>query len=1048
MEKDTNQDSESFLNRKKKVKGRGSQQGITLKSPIKKSKKVQRDRFSVLVSDSIKRTKSIEKKKKESLEDLMKKLNKNKKKSPEKKRQRTVQIKEDSNKKEKKEKSTDEPRKPRKPSYYDKYYKPKETFHSTSKNPKINEILNKLKESGTLKLPDDTNSNVGKIDSNKIQKYNKLLAQEKYRDQHKKVVQPKIKAVIEKIKNSSDQSSAIISSSNLPMKIDPSSNKQYFKTETNLDKESDNKDINKEKEIEKGKKKKKKKRHRRKSYNSEEDSEESEESEEESEEEEKESSSYEEERRRRKKKKKKKEKDKEKQVKQNKFNNLVISNNELTVGGSQKYDGFSLTIERDPDQEKYKNKKSNINYQKFSFNYYEIGEKDFKSKNNKKSKKKVELIPQNEIEITLYNEIEIEKQRKFVKNKGHTITIIKDKKKSNQPNTKNPKIKSLQYESDNSGRETDNDNDEKEHNKNNYRKYEIVGYNNKAKRMSIMDILKKRKISIVSEEPFKTSTFLDKIKNDKKNNKPKRVFNDAYIIPTMLERISERPEIKEYSKGVKYIVFKTSLAIKKRNKKNWHPEEFEESNEVNITLKGFLQLMREERERERERENQKKKEIEPYRKNKVNSNYIVKNKIPVISKSRDKSRDNANKSSSLMKKNLKNKKGITVSFTLDKSVDQGGQSNNKSTRDKILTGDLMNKSNTGNLNSRGYNSSSKNQKPNNRKEDNDNRAIKPPVFSRYSSSEDEEEEEEEDDDEEKEEEKEDVQVIQEQSKIKKPNKFDELLHAYGTNYDYEIKKVKFTENNKSNGNEGKNRKKDDTRLRSNSRNNVMKNRVDSENIYTDKRTNEIRKSFKKKLTNNQYVNNEDDSNNNIYKIKIRNNSKGNLGKNNDDKNIYTDKETNEIRKTFKKKLTHNEYANNDDDIDPNNVNKVKGNKAKIRKFRSKNENENELPTMSKKNTAYQKQQGNKAKIKKLNNGRNLNPDYGYNNIVLQNSTYNQTTYNYYTNDNDANKPSSRINTIYSGNKKKNDSTERINKSVKIATNRNKNKTKTKSSARH
>lgn len=69
MEKDTNQDSESFLNRKKKVKGRGSQQGITLKSPIKKSKKVQRDRFSVLVSDSIKRTKSIEKKKKESLED-------------------------------------------------------------------------------------------------------------------------------------------------------------------------------------------------------------------------------------------------------------------------------------------------------------------------------------------------------------------------------------------------------------------------------------------------------------------------------------------------------------------------------------------------------------------------------------------------------------------------------------------------------------------------------------------------------------------------------------------------------------------------------------------------------------------------------------------------------------------------------------------------------------------------------------------------------------------------------------------------------------------
>ena len=657
------------------------------------------------------------------------------------------------------------------------------------------------------------------------------------------------------------------------------------------------------------------------------------------------------------------------------------------------------------------------------------------------------------------------------------------------------------------GSESDNDNDnndEKEANKNNYRKYEIVGYNNKAKRMSIIDILKKRKISIVSEEPFKTSTFLDKIKNDKKNNKAKRVYNDVYFIPTRLNRISERPEIKEYSKGVKYIVFKTSLTLKKKNKKNWHPEEFEESNEVNITLKGFLQLMREEREREREKENQKKKEIEPYRKNKVNSHYIVKNKLPLVSKSRDKNRDNANKSSSIMKKNLRNKKGITVSFTLDKTVDQGAQSNNKSARDKILTGDLMNKSNTGNLNSRGYNSSSKNKKQRTRKEDNDNRAIKPPVFSRYSSSEDEEEEEEEDDDEEKEEEKENVQVIQEQNKTKKPNRFDELLHAYGTNYDYEIKKVKFSENNKSNPNEGKNRKKDDSRLRSNSRNNVMKNKVDSENIYTDKETNEIRKSFKKKLTNNQYANNEDDSNNNIYKIKIRNNSRGMLGKNNDDKsiytdketneirksfkkkltnnqyasneddsnnniykikvssnsrgnlgkynddkNIYTDKETNEIRRTFKKKLTHNEYGNNDDDIDPNNVNKVKGNKAKIRKFRSKNEYENELPNMVKKNTAYGKQQSNKAKIKKLNNGRNLDPDYGYNNIVLQNSTYNQTTYNYYTNDNEVNKPSSRMNisnTIYSGNKKKNDSSERLNKSVKIATNRNKNKNK--NSVRH
>ena len=191
-----------------------------------------------------------------------------------------------------------------------------------------------------------------------------------------------------------------------------------------------------------------------------------------------------------------------------KFINLDISNNQLVVEG-QNYSGFSIV--KNPDQEKYKNKKSSIDYQQFSFNYYQITDKEYKSKTTKKLRK-VELETEKQIEFTLLNEIEKERIRNIIKKKGNSNIMMKIKrnfKVINKQNVTNKK-RSIEYshESENGYHNDDNSN---------VRKYEIVGYNKKAKRMSIINILKKRKISIISEQPFKASTFLDKIKN-KENN--------------------------------------------------------------------------------------------------------------------------------------------------------------------------------------------------------------------------------------------------------------------------------------------------------------------------------------------------------------------------------------------------------------------------------------------------------------------------------------------------------------------------------------------------
>ena len=130
-------------------------------------------------------------------------------------------------------------------------------------------------------------------------------------------------------------------------------------------------------------------------------------------------------------------------------------------------------------------------------------------------------------------------------------------------------------------------------------------------------------------------------------------------------------------------------------------------------------------------------------------------------------------------------------FSLDKSA----QIDKNEIIDKMETGETIYKITNENSNEfSNRDSSNKKNKHKKYEDENDTRAIKPPILSRYSSSTSEEEEE--DDEEEKEEEKEIEPAPQEEPKTKKPNRFDELLHAYGTNYVYEIKKINANNDNK------------------------------------------------------------------------------------------------------------------------------------------------------------------------------------------------------------------------------------------------------------
>ena len=141
------------------------------------------------------------------------------------------------------------------------------------------------------------------------------------------------------------------------------------------------------------------------------------------------------------------------------------------------------------------------------------------------------------------------------------------------------------------------------------------------------------------------------------------------------------------------------------------------------------------------------------------------------------------------------------------------------------------------------------------------------------------------------------------------------------------------------------------------------------------------------------------------------NKNKNIRKNNALKNkiesqyLYTDRETNESRALFKKYLkTINKLTNEEISLSKNEINKVKMNKAKIRKFKSKNLlNDKQRSSGNKKSTNLNNKKfiDKTAKIKHFNKQKNFNSDYINNsNIILQNTTVNHTTYNYYLNSQD------------------------------------------------
>jgi len=181
------------------------------------------------------------------------------------------------------------------------------------------------------------------------------------------------------------------------------------------------------------------------------------------------------------------------------------------------------------------------------------------------------------------------------------------------------------------------------------------------------------------------------------------------------------------------------------------------------------------------------------------------------------------------------------------------------------------------------------------------------------------------------------------------------------------------------------------------------------------------------------------------------------------KDIYTDKATNESRRSFKKKLTHNEYRNEEEeDLSSKNVHKVKSNKVKIKKFKSKHDSETEIPIIQpKKVTAYNlRENQKKIKMKKFQNKeKNITSDYGYgyNNVISQDSTYNQNSDNYYPNDIKknavkayANKRSNSIRkrNLLSHRNNTNDINNKNNKSDKIGTKIRLTKSKNKSVLKH
>ena len=719
-----------------------------------------------------------------------------------------------------------EKKKQKKPTYSEKFRrssKPKVTFQSTSKNPKINEILKKLRESeasGNMTGKDNT-INVGKIDSNKI---NKFL---KFKDNRVNTDGLENNFNESKVKNYVEQLNKKIlfertSSEN-------SKKKKVAKIKKNL-KEKEFKELDEENLL---------------------------------------SSSEDEYKGIRKSSKKYSDNSQQQSLQEEHSNNFYIPKQ---------------------DQEKYLNQKSNINYFKFTFNSYTIKDKSYKKR---RKSNPFEFIPKNQINFSILSQT--------------PIPISKQKRKS----IAYPKInKSIKIKV--KSKKTSADLNESEGN-DKVKLYDIVGYDNKKRRMSIYDILKKRKISIISEDRFSG--------NRSRNSRSiKLVDRDRFKNIETIEEKQEKPEIVQYNDMVKYIVYTSVATIKKKEK--FILKDLVMAKVADIALIS-VDKSSEIKDEERNGNNymiiEKKNDIEIVGNRKKNSNSIKRNKNSLHNKEGKNVINNSslnNKRNNKQETNLRisiksdNKAKMNNNLLINKQTLQSIKRENKSTERRHLKSFLL--------------------------------------FDNHNSS---------DEEEEKVQEKEPEKEIDSKNEIKqitnskKLNQFDELFHSYATNY----KKQNLP-------------------------------RKISKSMAEEESTN--RTSISKK--------------NNV----IRNMNR---------QSIFTDKETNESRALFKKKLlTSNKLLDDEMDLSKKKIYKIKTNKAKIKKFISKkNLTEKQPSSVGKRknvNLNNKKYIEKNAKIRQFPKKRNINSDYINNsNIILQNTTVNHTTYNYYLNEQDKSTTSKKNN---------------------------------------
>ena len=689
-----------------------------------------------------------------------------------------------------------EKRKEKKLTYMEKYKKmnkPKESFYSTSKNPKINEILRKLKESEENgKVNVNNNTSIGKIDSNKINTFlgNKNKDSKYYENN---IYESKVKNYVDKL-NQKIMKERTASEGNKNKKT-----RKIKKEKKDLENINDdeNQDI----------------------------------------------------------------------YSDNEYDGIIYKkkSDDIQKQNEENYNNFNSQRK---DQEKYINKINNINYIKFGFGSYKINDMIYIGK--KKSNIK-DYFPQNQTSFSILC--------KSLRKSSNLET--NSKFKINKSRRKWKKISDDLFETER------NDN---------VKMYNIVGYDNIKRRMTIYDILKKRKISIISEEPFitnknKISRSIKKDKKDKQKDKE-------------VETKADEPEIKKYNDMVKYMIYSTVSTIKKN--KQFNPEDFV------ISKIDSIELINKEKQIKDKKSNlsmsiEKKNDIEIIGYKKRNSNSISKLRNSLQKK------ENKNLSNFSSLTNKRDYKIDVINRVPIITENKGNINNNllinKYTLPKRISIKKINKST-------------------------ERRKVKSDLLFQSSSSSSDIEEEK------KIEEKKAEKEIN--KNIKSVNQFDELFHNYATNYNTNNKPRKISKNILDENNEIKNNYLN--------KNNVLKNRTDSKNIYTDRETNESRALFKRRLKTSNKLVSEDLS-------------------------------------TISKKE----------------INKVKTDKAKIKKFKSKNNmaEVRQASTGKRKilNPNNKKYTDKNAKIRYFYKQRNINTDYINNsNIILQNTTVNHTTYNYYLNE--------------------------------------------------